>query len=332
MIKDLYHGGALDQMRKAFPGALEPWVDLSTGINPWPYPNTGADPAALHRLPIRTDYEDCRAAMAEAIKAPKASLLLAPGSELLIRLLPTVIAPKRVAILNPTYGDHAEVWRASDADMIETSSPLDYTGKVDAVILCNPNNPDGRTFDRDTLCQARETLAQRGGYLIIDEAYADLAPGVSLAHMGGAEGLIILRSTGKFFGLAGLRLGALVAPDRVLSAMIKHLGTWPVSGPALEIGARAYSDTDWHSTTRERLARARHGLDQILTQTGLTICGGTDLFRYVRAQYAHELWQHLARAGLYIRRFPWSDQHLRIGLPPDAEAEARLAAALTLSA
>lgn len=200
MSDHLQHGGALDEMRRMFPSAPLPWIDLSTGINPWPYASTPIDPDLLARLPLRADDEACRGAMAEAWGAASAAISLSPGSELLIRLLPTVIAAKRIAILTPTYGDHAHVWRRAGAEIIETDDPLQFAGTADAVVICHPNNPDGRAFAPSDLRAAHARLRDRGGLLIIDEAYADLEPGLSLAPQGGAEGLIVLRSFGKFFG------------------------------------------------------------------------------------------------------------------------------------
>ena len=330
MTDDLLHGGALDRMQRAFPYAPTPWIDLSTGINPWPYP-VGALPASSwQHLPTEAALQTCRAAMARAIGAPEASLLLAPGSELLIRLLPTVIAPRTVALLSPTYGDHARAWRASDAEVIETADPLALAGHVDALVLCNPNNPTGMVLERSHLGQALACQATRNGWLIVDEAYADLVPALSLAPMAGAESLIILRSFGKFYGLAGLRLGALLGPPALLEAMSQRLGVWPVSGPALAIGARAYADLHWQAQTRDHLAAARRRLDKILLDSGLWLVGGTDLFRLVRTENAPQLWHRLAEAALYVRRFDYAPDLLRMGLPANAKAEQRLAAALSL--
>lgn len=329
MTEDLLHGGALDVMRAAYPDAPEPWIDLSTGINPWPYPRSQVSSEALAHLPTQADHAACRAAMAAAFGASPASILLAPGSELLIRLLPDIIPARRVAILSPTYGDHAEAWARSGADIVRSEHPLEHAAEVDAVVVTHPNNPDGRRFDLEALDQARRTLTKRGGYLIVDEAYADLHPEQSLASHAGAEGLIILRSFGKFFGLAGLRLGAILVPVNVREGLANRLGAWPVSGAALEIGARAYADTAWQSETRNRLAVAAARLDALFYRAGLPSCQGTDLFRYIEVADAHHAFEHFARLGIYVRRFEWSTRHLRIGLPATEAAETRLAEALS---
>lgn len=329
MTHDLLHGGALDRMRDAFPNAPEPWIDLSTGINPWAYPVGTIPEAPLRHLPTQGAYEACRQAMARSMMAPPESLVLAPGSELLIRLLPTIIRPKKVAILSPTYGDHLAVWNRADTDIVETAEPLAMAGEVDAIVICNPNNPDGRSFEPGILLQTAASLAGRGGWLIVDEAYAELDPGSSLASSGGADGLIVLRSFGKFFGLAGLRLGALLAPEPVRISMQKLLGVWPVSGPALHIGAKACSDLEWQDRTRFQLTEAKVHLDSTLRSHGVKIVGGTALFRLVETDNASAFWEKLAQAGIYVRRFAWNDRLIRIGLPENRAAEDRLAAALS---
>lgn len=330
MSGDLVHGGAIDQMRQAFPAAPQPWIDLSTGINPWPYPYTDLSAQALSHLPTASMYEACQHAMAEAFGVAPETLLLSPGSELLIRLLPDILQSRRIAILSPTYGDHASAWKRAGAEILLTEDPLEHADRVDAIVLCNPNNPDGRLFDIDALEAARAQLAARGGWLIIDEAYADLLPSLSLAPRAGRDGLIILRSFGKFFGLAGVRLGAMLAPRALREAMADRLGTWPISGTALEIGARAYADRDWQIEMRRKLSVSANELRSVLKAAGLNVLGGTDLFCFGETKDAHDVFRRLGRAGVYVRRFDWSKQHLRIGLPATPEAQERLRDALSL--
>lgn len=327
------HGGALDAMRRRYADAPQPWVDLSTGINPWPWPAGEHHFRDLHRLPTGADFARCIAAMAAALGTREDAILPAPGSELLIRMLPGVIAPERVAVLAPSYGDHARVWRAAGCDVVETPDPLSEAGSADAVVICNPNNPDGRRFETDEIEAAHRRLSERGGWLIIDEAFADLQPELSRAWRGGSDHLLVLRSMGKFYGLAGLRLGALLGPKDILDRMQARLGCWSVSTPALAVGAAAYSDRRWQTATRQRLAEARQRLDELLQERPrerpFRVVGGTDLFRYVEVADARRLWQQLARRGVYVRRFPWTSRHLRIGLPGNAGEESRLRAALS---
>lgn len=330
MRLDLYHGGALDAMNAAYPDAQQPWIDLSTGINPWPYPEASVSEQALTRLPTRSLYIACRDAMAVAIGAEPEALLLSPGSELLIRVLPDVLSPARVAVLQPMYADHIEAWSRSGADIIQTNDPLAYADSVDAIVLSHPNNPDGRVFDHEALSATLTKLRARNGWLIIDEAYADLVPDLSFAPRGGEDNLIILRSFGKFYGLPGVRLGGVLAPEPVRHVLADRLGVWPVSGTALEIGERAYGDVAWQQQMRAQLVDGAARLDDILKTTRMKRVGGTYLYRFVEVQSAHDVFQILARAGIYVRRFDGSQTHLRIGLPSTAEAETRLKNALSL--
>jgi len=322
------HGGALDAMRQGFPNAPGPWLDLSTGINPWPWPGADVRLAQLQRLPDATDSAACAEAMAQAYGAPREAVLPVPGSELPIRLLPDVLAPRRLAILAPSYEDHTRAWRAAGREVIASANPLLEAGTMDAIVVCNPNNPDGRRLQRSALIEARARLAEHGGWLIVDEAFAELAPDLSLAPMAGGGNLLILRSSGKFFGLAGLRLGALLAPPAIRQAMAERLGCWSVSTPALQIGAAAYADRAWQSGARIRLAAAAQRLRKLLERQGFRVAGGTDLFQWVETRDAKAVWIQLARQGISVRRFHWSRRHLRFGLPPDASAESRLEAAL----
>jgi cobalamin biosynthetic protein CobC len=320
----LVHGGALDHMRVLFPDAPEPWIDLSTGINPWPYAFADIPDDAFRRLPEATLFDACRSAMARAFGAPHHAVLPTPGSEALIRLLPSLLSVKSVAVLAPSYGDHAMAWANSGADVKLVADPLTRAGEMDAIVLCSPNNPNGRVFEPDALEAARIAQANRGGWLIVDEAFADLKPRFSIAAHAGAPGLIVLRSFGKFYGLAGLRLAALLAPADLLAATQMRLGGWAVSGPALVIGARSYDDVEWASAARTQLARARETLDSCLARAGLIVNGGTDLFRFVEVPSAETIWRRLGESGVAVRRFAWSETHLRIGLPANDTALARL--------
>lgn len=328
---DLRHGGALDKMRQDFPAAPQPWIDLSTGINPWAWPippNLIASESLLAALPTATQRRCCQNAMAAAYGSEERCVLPVPGSASAIAMLPHTMDAKTAAVMTPSYGDYARAWRASGAAVIEMENPLEAATTADVICVCQPNNPDGRRFDRTALIAAADQLAKRGGHLIVDEAYADLDPAISLANEAGHHNIIVFRSFGKFFGLAGLRLGAVIAPQNILAALRAKMGDWPISTLALAIGARAYQDTSYQNQTRKKLRKARCKLDTVLRAAGLPICGGTDLFCFTQAGSSTGLWRHLAQNGIYIRRFEWSDTHVRIGLPADEAAVQRLNAAL----
>lgn len=239
------HGGRIDLAASLYPSAPKPWIDLSTGINPIPWPVPAVSPARYQRLPFAREIAEMTAAAAAAYGLPaNATMLPVPGSEIAIRLLPRMIGDGRVGILAPTYGSHASVWRAAGADVHEFAELPDPDRRdLKTLIVVNPNNPDGRIVSRADLAAFARAMTSNGGRLIVDEAFADLRPEVSLLALPELPaGTIVLRSLGKFFGLAGLRVGFIIVTEPDATAWRQLLGDWPVSGPACEIATSALRD------------------------------------------------------------------------------------------
>lgn len=324
----LAHGGDLGAIARTYPTAPTPWVDLSTGINPWSYPPADSAPD-LNGLPSNADVHACRESMADYLGCPADVITLMPGSQIGISLLPHLLPQSRVVIAGPTYEEHAHSWRSAGhpVDVLPLSQA--QTASADIIIIVHPNNPDGTVFERAAFDSLRQRQAARGGWLIVDEAFGDLCPSESYAPHAGADGLIILRSFGKFFGLAGLRLGALLAPASLRKRVEQAIGPWAVSTQALRIGALAYQDTGWASDMRDRLKSRAEELTIILRHAGLEIVGGTDLFCLAQHDQAPALFIHLAQAGLYVRQFTNHPTWLRFGLPADSASLARLKQALS---
>jgi cobalamin biosynthetic protein CobC len=323
----LAHGGDLGAARKLFSAAPKPFIDLSTGINPFPYPLPPLDLAVFARLPEPAAVERLAAIAAKAYGAPSPGhVVAAPGLQILLPLVAALARPGRAAVLRPTYAEHARIATLAGHGVYDVDDVGDLAG-ADLAVVVNPNNPDGRIAGRDALLRVAEGLAP--GLLVVDEAFMDVGPiDASLAADVARPNLVVLRSFGKFFGLAGVRLGfALAAPDTV-ARLRAALGPWAVSGPALAIGAAALADSAWIAATRARLAAAAQRLDTILAKAGLGIVGGTALFRLVRTPAAAELFDHLGRAGIYVRRFAEYPAWLRFGLPGDETAWQRLQDAL----
>lgn len=323
---DLIHGGALDAMIAAFPHAPRPWLDLSTGISPFAYPVGKLPETTWTRLPDEALQTEARAAAASFFGATEFAVTLAPGSQSVIARLPEILNARSAAIVSPTYNEHASAWPTA-----RTVPDLDaaLAAECDAVVLVNPNNPDGRRWPAHAVIEATRVQTARQGWLIVDEAFADFAPELSVASVVNEElNLLALRSFGKSFGLAGLRLGALIAPPDIARRFEAALGPWPVSGPALEIARRAYADRDWFALASPRVHAARDALIDTLETAGLEIEGEGGLFVTVRSPHAADIWRACAEAGVYIRRFADNTERLRFGLPPDAAARARLGAAL----
>lgn len=324
----ILHGGDLDAARAAFPQAPGPWVDLSTGINPWPYPVPSIPAEAWTRLPGRGDEAALRAAAAAAYGAPStAHVAAAPGSQALIQMLPRLREVGRVSILGPTYAEHAHAWTAA-GHAIRTVNRVEDLEDAAVGVIVNPNNPDGRLFTPDELLALSGRFAARGGWLVVDEAFADVVPEASVAGAADRPGLVVLRSFGKFYGLAGVRLGIAIAEESLAAAVRAAFGPWAVPGPTLAVATAALRDTTWSAAMRARLAGAAGGLDRLLGDLGLTVVGGTALFRLARHDRAPELFSALGRAGVLVRRFEEQPDWLRFGLPPDAAAQERLSRAL----
>jgi cobalamin biosynthetic protein CobC len=327
--RPLAHGGDLGAARLIFPGAPEPFVDLSTGINPHAYPIPRLEPEAFRRLPEPAALARLRAIAAQAYGAPSAAhVVAAPGTQILLPHVAALGPAGRAAVLGPTYSEHARVARLLGHAVTEVAE-VGQLGGADLAIVVNPNNPDGRIMGKAGLLVVAEELRRRGGLLMVDEAFMDVGPaGASLGDQVGRGNIVVLRSFGKFFGLAGLRLGfALAAPD-ITARVDASLGPWAVAGPAIAIGETALTDVTWAEATRALLAREARQLDAVLTEAGLELVGGTSLYRLVRAPAASDLYHHLGRAGILVRRFSEQPTWLRLGLPAGEEAWHRLRAAL----
>jgi cobalamin biosynthetic protein CobC len=323
--KGLAHGGRLTEARALFPHAPEPMVDLSTGINPVPYPIPPIPPEWLTRLPEPDDVAALQVVAARAYgAADPAMVVAAPGTQILIDLLPRLWPVPDVAVLGPTYAEHVAAWQRAGSAAAETRDLAELRSAAVAVI-CNPNNPDGRLTARADVLALADELSGRGGFVLVDEAFADLEPGLpsvvtALPH----PGLIVLRSFGKTYGLAGLRLGfALASPDRA-AAIRAALGAWAVSGVAIGIGRQALADASWLSRTAEACAGAADRLDRTLSRADLHILGGTRLFRLACARDADRVFHQLGSTGVFVRRFAEHPTWLRFGLPGGRLAWERL--------
>jgi cobalamin biosynthesis protein CobC len=317
------HGGNLDIAVKRFGGRVEDWIDLSTGINRRAYPVGELTPCDFSALPSRADIEALHEAARQAY-ATSAPVLALSGAQAAIQLLPRLAPPGRARILGPTYNEYAPVLSAAGWH-VEEVGDLDALAGADLAVVVNPNNPDGRRHDAIAL-HAQRLLVNR---LVIDESFVDAVPDLSLASEARREGFLILRSFGKFYGLAGLRLGFVLGPAADVATLAAMAGPWPVSGLAIAIGKRALLDRDWATATRTRLARDTLRLDALADAAGWRLVGGPPLFRLYNVGDAGAAQKRLAGAKIWSRIFAGKPAWLRLGLPGDESEWARLAAALT---
>lgn len=326
------HGGKVETARALFPQAVLPWMDLSTGISPWAYPVGGLRADAFTRLPEPEALAGLEAAAAGYLGvAESARVVATPGSDLALRLLGRLFLSSNVGVVRPGYSGHVLAWAGTPIRTISVEALESAAQTHDLILLANPNNPDGRCVERGRLLAIAATLAARGGALVVDEAFADVSPALSLCEnqVGNqGEGLIVFRSFGKFFGLAGVRLGFVIAGAEVAGRFRQALGDWPLSGLAIEIGTRAYRDREWQAAQRARLVSSAQRLDALLGRAGLAVAGGTSLFRLARCPDADVTFRRLAAHSILTRPFSSDGTLLRIGIPADELQWARLSEAL----
>jgi len=318
------HGGNLDAAIARFGGLAGDWIDLSTGINPRPYPIPDIPASAWAALPTEADM----AGLSDvAARAYGAECVIAPvgGAQAAIQLIPALMPPGQARVLGPTYNEHAACLRTGGWDVREVTRVDDLAG-ADLAVVVNPNNPDGQRHMPDAVL----ALADRAGLLVVDESFTDTTPELSVVpHLtGDRERTIALRSFGKFFGLAGLRLGFALGGDRQIARLNEMAGPWPVSGPAITIGRAALSDLEWQERTRARLETDAARLDILADAAGWERVGGTTLFRLYETGDAAAAQARLARAQIWSRKFPYAGGWLRLGLPGTEDEWTRLEAAL----
>jgi cobalamin biosynthetic protein CobC len=323
------HGGSLGRARSLFPHAPEPWVDLSTGINPHSYPLFDLPATALTRLPEPGRAEELATVAARAYGAPSARhVALAPGTQILLPRVFSLVKPGRAAIFGPTYAEHV---RAAALAGHAAAEVYDFSALADAdlAVVVNPNNPDGRVVSRPDLLALAATLRRRGGQLVVDEAFMDVGPRQeSLCGDVGEGGIVVLRSFGKFFGMAGVRLGFAIAATDIAERINGEFGPWSVSGPALEYGIGALGDVAWQDAARRHLSGLAARLDTLLALHGIAVDGGTSLFRHVTHPGAATIFGALGSSGILVRNFADRPHALRFGLPGNEGEWQRLEATL----
>ncbi|MES2538492.1 MAG: threonine-phosphate decarboxylase CobD [Pseudomonadota bacterium] len=317
----LEHGGNLRDAVIRFGRLREDWLDLSTGINPQPYPVPALRADAWHRLP-ETDPALALAAQ-DYYRAPH--MLPVAGTQAAIQMLPRLRARSRVVVAAPAYAEHAFHWAQAGHAMCEV--PYEELEAAvdgcDVMVICNPNNPTGATVAPALLLAWAEQLAARGGWLVVDEAFADTTPQTSITSWSDRPGLIVLRSVGKFFGLAGLRLGFVAAHRDLLVKLTDALGPWTVSGPAQEIGTAALNDCAWQDAMRAQLLQGGARLHALLATHGIA-ASGSALYQWWPEPRAEKFWEHMAERGIWVRLFTHGARGIRLGLPPDEDGWQRL--------
>jgi cobalamin biosynthetic protein CobC len=327
------HGGRLLAAARQWHIPPDQWLDLSTGINPISWPVPAIPESVWRRLPEDED------GLADIIRdwagvGPASGCVPVAGSQAAIQTLPFLRAPCRVGIAEPGYNEHRHWWAKAGHEVIPlplgaAAGKPDWADRIDVIVWIHPNNPTGLALAPEQLLDWRQRLACRGGWLVLDEAFVDACPASSLVSRAGpgCPGLIVLRSLGKFFGLAGARAGAVLAEPDIAERLRLSLGPWCLSGPARFIMGQALKDTQWQAATAARLARDSARLAGLLSEGGLPPSSGTPLFRYICHARAGAISEALARQGVLVRSFQ-EPRALRVGLPGHEWQWRKLALAL----
>jgi cobalamin biosynthesis protein CobC len=323
----LEHGGQLRAAAAQYNIPLADWLDLSTGINPlgWPVPPLPA--ACWQRLPEDNDGLEAAAAAYYG----NANVLPVAGSQAALRLLPTLLPRAMVACISPLYSEHPPAWQRAGHRprfLQHATLPRALSAATPYVLLCNPNNPTAEQHPHDLAVDAAKQLKKRGGWLIVDEAFIDPTPAESLAPLAGtaeAPNLIVFRSLGKFFGLAGARVGFMLAAPDLLTRLAEAMGPWTVAGPSREVARLALADGAWQAAARSRLLADSQRLQQLLAPLGPF--KATALFATLTSPHSADIHQQLAKQGILVRQFE-QQPLVRFGLPGSEAEWQRLAAAL----
>ena len=323
------HGGNLDEAARYYGHRLEDMTDLSTGISPLSYPLATAqfDSADWQALPQKIDEDNLIAVARRAYNLPEtADLCLGPGSQSLLQAAARLMdSACTVWIPAPTYSEHTRVWYQAGHNVV--TSPIMPQDTRCAVIV-NPNNPDGRVYGRDTLLKLAEKLYQKGGFLLLDEAFVDCNPALSVMSCADVNGLVILRSLGKFFGLAGLRVGFAAGHKGIINHLRHQRGPWPLATPSITAARYALDDNKWADLHRRELASLLDRMQQILAVSDLNIIGQTGLFITVSDPDARALHTLLAEEAIWVRAFQYEPEWLRFGLTADEAVFCKLTACL----
>ena len=304
------HGGDIDNAIQKYGGNKDSWIDLSTGINPHHYPYKLINISELKNLPCENDINKLNKVAKKYFKT-FACVTAVSGAQAGINILPFLFPNKTVSILSPTYNEYQNVFSKS-LTKINNVEKLIQLKNSQVAIICNPNNPDGKLYCNEDLLE----ISKNVGYLIIDESYMDQYPGKSLSQkLDDQTNIIIIRSFGKFFGLAGIRLGFLISNKEINKKIEFLIGKWPISNIAINIANKALIDDVWIMNTISFLEEGSNFLDCLASKVSWKIVGGTNLYRLYETPNADHTQNKLANLKIWSRRFEYSKKWIRLGIP-----------------
>jgi len=326
----LIHGGQLQQVAEQFNTPIRDWLDLSTGIAPLSYSIPYIPLNVWQQLPQKNDALDETAKDYYQCN----SLLVTNGSQAIIKALPALWRKKNnnsIHVYLPKYGytEHAYAWKNSHYQLhyyVDELPLLNTIQPNSVLVIINPNNPTGKLFNREVIGQYQQTIELLNGLLVIDEAFIDVAPeNHSMCSYVNNSHTLVFRSFGKFFGLAGIRIGFLIADNDWCAVFHEYLGPWQVNGPAQFIAQQALRDTSWQQLQKQQLKILRHKQEKILWQVFgheiINAISGCDLFltlSFHNDNYAEKLYTLLCEKAVYVRLTDEKDK-LRFGIAKESD-------------
>lgn len=312
-----HHGAHGESAARSLGLAPRSFLDFSQNINPLGPPPGALEAAraAISGSSVYPDpqYPELRRALGGYLGVPEANVLPTNGGAeaLFLAALGLRRAGKsRALILEPTFSEyaaaanaagmevaHRPAWRESGGGFAFDLRSLDGLGAGDAVFLCNPNNPTGSALPRDEVREIHEAVAGPGAALVVDEAFADFAPALSVASEANAA-LTVVRSFTKFFAIPGLRLGCLVSSEAERFATLQP--SWPVNAAAAAAGVAAASDAEFAGRSVRRVGELRREMAGELSELqGITVYDSAANFLLLRGP--GEVAEPLARRGVLVR-------------------------------
>lgn len=332
------HGGDLSSVKEKYSDARYPWIDLSTGINPRAYPwEKKIDLTALAgyaaKLPQSSDVKKCTSIWLKYLNVKdRNNWLLTAGSQAIINILPSIFPDHKGIILKPNYNEYERTWcrhLREYTTITRDKFDVNLLANNSVVMITNPNNPDAHLWQLEQIIHIANELAEKNGFLVLDEAYTDLCTDISLTTCSIPDNVLLLRSLGKFFGLAGLRIGLTKLPSKLYAKTADDMGPWTVSSISMAIAQMALSDTEWISNTLKSLKLNMEKLESILLEHDFKIIGNTDLYCLVQHEQSSMVVDKLNRSGIYVRTFSDNPSLIRFGLPKNDIEYKRLQEALT---
>ena len=318
------HGGNASEVALLYGIAPADMLDLSAAISPISYPLPPLVQSEWQTLPNRLSEQAVLEAARQAYQLPSGvNICLAAGSQSLLQAAPYLLSPTKVwHDKRVTYNEHLPAWAHAGHDCLIS---VDMPPAISAAIIVRPNNPDGFIMPIDRVLDCAHHCQRQGGFVLVDEAFSDVIPEQSLIPYSQDLPLVITRSFGKFFGLAGLRLGFAIGQEKYITALRARIGPWPVAMPALQAALCALADRNWHSAHRQFLSNHATQMKEALSMSGLDFTGGCALFLTFSHDKAHDLHQYLARKGIWTRIYSSYPHLIRFGLPPRLEQVSEIA-------